>query len=337
MGILTAAGPLRAGLLLLWLALLAGCAGHGHYPRTDSFSDSEVARSALIRSVPFYAQEDYQCGPAALAMVLNHREAGVTLDETIDRVYLPGRKGSLQVEMVASARSEGMLVYPLEGELEAIIREVDAGNPVLVFQNLRLDWWPQWHFAVVIGYDLEHQEFVLHSGTEEQTTLPFRVFDNTWAKADRWARVVLPPGELPATAEPVTYVRAAHDLEEVGQTEAASDSYQAAVAAWPDSLAAGFAHANQFLAREQWQQAEEAFRQLLAFHPRTASAWHNLGLALEHNQCPVAARQARQCAGVLAPEDARFESAGSEAGEATDPAACPVTSLLEEAGCGPPR
>ena len=143
------AGPFRAGFLLLLFTLLVGCAGHGYYPGTDSFAPGDVARKALVRSVPFYPQEAYQCGPAALAMVLNHRDAGMTLDEAIDQVYLPGRRGSLQVEMVAAARSEGMLVYPLDGELEAIIREVNAGNPVLVFQNLRLGWWPQWHYALL--------------------------------------------------------------------------------------------------------------------------------------------------------------------------------------------
>jgi hypothetical protein len=336
MGIPAAAGPVRAGLLLLLLSVLAGCAGHGQYPRPDTVAGSDVAPRALIDSVPFYPQEAYQCGPAALAMVLNHRGADVSLDETVERVYLPGRQGSLQVEMVAAARAEGMLVYPLDGDLDVIIREVDAGNPVLVFQNLRFGWWPQWHFAVVTGYDLEHQEFQLHSGTEEQATLPFRVFDNTWARAGRWARVVLPPGELPATAEPVTYVRAAHDLEEVGQADAARLSYQAALDAWPDSLAAGFAHANQLLSREQWPQAEEAFRQLLLFHPRSAPAWHNLGLALKHNQCPAAAREARRCAGQLAPDDTRFAAGSVEPGT-KGPASCSVTTLLTEAGCAVPE
>lgn len=325
-------GPFRAGFLLFLFTLLVGCAGHGNYPRTDSFAAGDVARKALVRSVPFYPQEAYQCGPAAFAMVLNHRNAGVTLDEAIDQVYLPGRKGSLQVEMVAAARSKGMLVYPLEGELEAIIREVDAGNPVLVFQNLRLGWWPQWHYAVVIGYDLPRQEFVMHSGTEAQISVPFRLFDNTWAKADRWARVMLPAGKLPATAEPVTYVRAAHDLEEVGQTSAARESYRAAVNAWPDSLAAGFAHANQYLSAHQWQEAEDAFRQLLAFHPRSAPAWHNLGVALEHNQCPVAARQARHCASSLAPDDARF-AIGADRVSGAEGVSCSIRGLLDEAGC----
>lgn len=332
MGFPFLAGPSRAGFLLLIVTLVAGCAGHGNYPQRDTFAQGEVAPAALIESAPFYAQEAYQCGPAALAMMLNHREAGVTLEETVDRVYLPARQGSLQVEMVAAARSKGMLVYPLEKRLESVIREVDAGNPVLVFQNLRLGWWPQWHYAVVVGYDLAEQEFVLHSGTEEQKVLPFRLFDNTWAKADRWARVVMPPGELPATAEPVAYVRAAHDLEEVGQDEAARASYEAALEAWPDSLAAGFARANQFLSQQQWQQAEEAFRRLLAFHPQSAPAWYNLGVTLEQNQCPGAAHQAHRCARALAPEDGRF--ANAEGNVLADRAeGCSLMPLLDEAGC----
>lgn len=328
------AGPVRAGLLSLLVILLAGCAGPGHYPGPETYKQSGVSDRTVIDSVPFYPQEDYQCGPAALAMGLNHRGAEVSLAEMVDRVYLPGRKGSLQVEMVAAARAEGMLVYPLEKELDAIIREVDAGNPVLVFQNLRLDWWPQWHFAVVIGYDLPAQEFILHSGTDEQVREPFRGFDNTWGRADRWARVILPPGELPATAKPVTYVRAAHDLEEVGQIKSAATSYRAAVDAWPDSLAAGFAHANFLLSAEQWGEAGEAFRRLLTFHPGSAPGWHNFGVALARNQCPLAARQAFACAGKLAPEDERFRSPEQGSGDRDAKAACAITGLLEAAGCG---
>ena len=331
------AGPTRAGILSLLLVLIAGCAGPGNYPGPQTADQTGVAEHALIDSVPFYPQEDYQCGPAALAMGLNHRGAGVSLADMVDRVYLPGRQGSLQVEMVATARAEGLLVYPLEKELDAIIREVDAGNPVLVFQNLRLDWWPQWHFAVVIGYDLPEQEFILHTGTREEVREPFRSFDNTWARADRWARVFLPAGELPATAEPVTYVRAAHDLEEVGQAESAEASYRTAVEAWPDSLAAGFALANHLLSKEQWGQASEAFRRVLTFHPDSAPGWHNFGVALDSNQCPVAARRAFSCAATLAPEDERFRASGTTDRNDDGNAACDITDLLAAAGCeGPP-
>ncbi|WVM93376.1 hypothetical protein ULG90_05290 [Halopseudomonas pachastrellae] len=49
------------------------------------------------------------------------------------------------------------------GELDAILRELDDGNAVLVMQNLAFDWYPQWHYAAV-GYDLNTRELILHSG-----------------------------------------------------------------------------------------------------------------------------------------------------------------------------
>ena len=53
------------------------------------------------------------------------------------QLSLPERQGSLQVEMIAAAREQGLLVYPLAPELGAILREIDAGNAVLVMQNLQ--------------------------------------------------------------------------------------------------------------------------------------------------------------------------------------------------------
>ena len=76
--------------------------------------------------VPFFAQEDYQCGPAALATMLNQRGVLTTPGALKDKVYIPSREGSLQVEMVAAARNHEMLVYPLQPRLEAVLAEVAA-------------------------------------------------------------------------------------------------------------------------------------------------------------------------------------------------------------------
>src|SRR5690606_10209229 len=139
----------------------------------------------------------------------------------VARVYLPARKGSLQVEMVAAAREQGLLVYPLRPELGAVLEELAAGNPVLVMQNLALDWLPQWHYAVAVGYDLDRQTLLLHSGLHALQATPFDVFVRTWARADYWARLTLPAGRLPASAEPLAYLRAASDLEQTGQLASA--------------------------------------------------------------------------------------------------------------------
>ncbi len=119
--------------------------------------------------VPFVPQEKYQCGPAALAMMLQWAGKPVSANSLVDEVWLPEREGSLGIELRAAARSRGLMAYPVENS-EALFRELQAGRPVLVLQNLALRRWPQWHFAVVTGYQDEGNTMVLHSGTDAGKT-----------------------------------------------------------------------------------------------------------------------------------------------------------------------
>ena len=142
-----------AATALLLAALVSGCAA----PQVAGLLERpprDLPPSAEIATTPFYAQEDYQCGPASLAALLNHAGRDATPASLAPQVYLPARQGSLQAELLAATRRHGLLAYVLEPRLEALLREIAAGAPVLVLQNLALDWAPQWHYAVAIGYDL---------------------------------------------------------------------------------------------------------------------------------------------------------------------------------------
>src|SRR5262249_3927250 len=90
---------------------------------------------AEMTQVPFFPQEDYQCGPAALATNLAYLGRKLTPDDLVDEVYLPQRRGSLQVEMLAAARRRGAVSYQLAPRFEDLLREVGAGNPVIVLQD----------------------------------------------------------------------------------------------------------------------------------------------------------------------------------------------------------
>jgi tetratricopeptide (TPR) repeat protein len=259
-----------------------------------------------LADTPYFPQERYQCGPAALATVLNARGVAVTPDELVSQVYLPARAGSLQIEILSAIRRQGLLAMPIESTLDALLAEIAAGNPVLVLQNLGLDWLPRWHYAVAIGYDLERQELVLRSGTEHRRITPLRVFLNTWNRSKRWGIVVLTPGVFPAQAKPTAYLEAAGALETLGKVKEARAAYKASVERWPDNSVTWLGLGNTEYALGHAAYAEEAYRRAVRIQGSMAISWNNLAYALAAQQCIRSAREAARCATSISPENAEF-------------------------------
>lgn len=288
--------------------------------------------SVELTDTPFFPQERYQCGPAALATVLNAHGVAASPEELVPQIYLPGREGSLQVEIIAAVRRQDLMAVPIEPALDVLLAEVAAGHPVLVLQNLGLNWLPRWHYAVAIGYDLERQELVLRSGTEPRRITPFGVFLNTWNRSMRWGIVALHPGDFPARATPTPYLEAANALETLGKAKAARAAYQASAERWPGNPVAWLGLGNTEYALGNAPQAEAAFRRALNIKTNTAVAWNNLAYALAARQCIRSARQAAQCAQRMAPENPAFthtlkemeDLAAPDAGTCLPLPSCPV-------------
>ena len=219
------------------LCVLTGCV---NLPQSEALrreSNSRLPPRAELDAVPFFAQEEYQCGPAALAMALNAAGIAATPDALTEEVYIPARKGSLQVEMLAGARRHGLLAYELAPELKDVLAEVAAGNAVIVLQNLGLwAFHPYWHYAVVIGYDLEKKQILLHSGTKARRAMAIGLFEFLWIDGRRWAMVALAPGRLPASAREASYATAAAALEQAGRIAEAHRAYEALLERWPANL-----------------------------------------------------------------------------------------------------
>ncbi len=152
---------------LVVAAILGGCAA----PQTRAIIDSpqDLLPGARVASVPFFPQERFHCGPAALAMALAWSGLSVTSEQMVPEVYTPGREGTLPADIVSAARRHGRLAVPVGG-LSGVLAEISAGHPVIVFQNLGFAVLPYWHFALAIGYDLDAGTISLHSGREAERT-----------------------------------------------------------------------------------------------------------------------------------------------------------------------
>ena len=166
----------------LMLGALVGCAT----PQTDRLLKTPTALPprAEVSSVPFFPQEKYYCGPAALAMVLSWSGLPVTQEEIGAQVYTPGREGTLQTDMIAAARRNGRLAVPVT-RLPDLTAELAAGHPVVVFQNLGFGWFPVWHYAVAIGYDAKKDSIILRSGHTRRKLMSARAFDAKWSPSQR--------------------------------------------------------------------------------------------------------------------------------------------------------
>ncbi|MDB5945639.1 MAG: bacteriocin-processing peptidase family protein [Ramlibacter sp.] len=238
-----------------------------------------MPRQVEISQVPFFPQTENQCGPAAMATVLGHTGLSVTPDKLTDQLYLPARQGSLQVEMLAAPRRWGRVGYLLAPRYADVLREVAAGNPVIVLQDVG-EFFTQWHYAVLAGFDYDKGDLYLRSGTEQRLVLPFTFFERTWLKSGYWAMVVTPPDRIPVTATEPGWINAMVALERTGNREATIAGYQAAVQRWPDNLPAAIGLANQHHQRGALIEAAQVLRKALQRHPQSTVAMNNLAQTL---------------------------------------------------------
>lgn len=270
-------GAARGGLLAvlaLLLALLAGCAVQTETLRRAP--PAGLAPRVELAATPFFAQTEYHCGPAALATVLAAAGQAATPAALGEQIFLPARTGTLQIEMIAGARRQGLVATRLPGTLEAVLRELQAGQPVVVLQNLGLSWYPMWHYAVAIGYDLPSGDMLLRSGTTERLAMPLSTFEHTWVRAGSWAFVALPPGRWPATAEEAAVVEAAVGFERAAPPAQAVLAYRSALQRWGGSLSLRMGLGNSLYAGGDKAAAAAAFEDAIRLRTASAAAWMNL-------------------------------------------------------------
>lgn len=264
--------------LVLVATLFTGCATRTF--QTDSIVHSKlgIPKASRINDVPFIKQKENHCGPASLAMLLGHRNMSIPADELAAQMYTPLKEGTFQTDIISATRRQGMMALPVTS-VENLLKELAAGNPVLVFQNLGLKKIPKWHYAVAVGYDLKKPDIILHTGSDKNHRTDMRVFEHSWSLGNYWAITVLPPGKLSKSASELDHMQSAVGLEQLGKFAEAEKAYLSILERWPFSLSALIGMGNIRYSEGRFSEAVIFLTAATIKHPNSSTAWHNLALA----------------------------------------------------------
>ncbi len=158
-----------------------------------SVPDISKSRSArIIKDVPFFPQEQFQCGPASLAGVLQYWGLPVLPEEIAEEVFSKSAGGTLTIDMVIYPRGKGFSVNQYRGNLNDIEEHIERGHPLIVLVDYGFWSIKQYHFMIIVGYD--EGGLIAHSGKEPQKYIQQKDFLVSWEKTENWTLLIMPEG-----------------------------------------------------------------------------------------------------------------------------------------------
>ena len=166
-------------MTVLGIALFSGCASVAGVPDAQKQDNLHI-----IENVPFFPQEDYQCGPASLAAVLNYWGVSSAPEKVAGTIYSQSAKGTLNMDMVIYAQSRGLEASQYRGAWDDLRKKIDSGFPLIVLVDYGFSVFQSNHFMVIIGYN--EDSVVVHSGRHEKKVIPREDFLKSWERTKYW-------------------------------------------------------------------------------------------------------------------------------------------------------
>ena len=138
---------------VLVVLLLVGCSTYRGTARdTTPAKLAQEPGWILLRDVPYVPQQhETECGAAAIGMVVSYWTG--TEPKTALHHFRPvGERGIAAGKLRDYAREQGLASFVIEGKLEDLVRELEAGRPVLVGLSKPQSRDRVWdHYEVVVG------------------------------------------------------------------------------------------------------------------------------------------------------------------------------------------
>jgi hypothetical protein len=187
--------PRRLLILIALPALFAlalqGCAGPTRGDLLQKFEQNPELGS-YVRDVPFYPQEKFMCGPAALTSLLNYYSFGYDLDEVTSAVFEEKINGTLLMDMLIYAKLKGFNAQVYNSGPYDLKARLKKKNPMILFLNLGTKKKPVGHYIVAIGFDDETATVIAHSSLIQAQIFPYRSIMADWKKTGYSALLITP-------------------------------------------------------------------------------------------------------------------------------------------------
>ncbi len=150
----------------------------------------------IIKDIPFFSQEAYQCGPTSLATVMDYWYGKIGTkkrtgpDEIAAAIYSPSAGGVLGLDLERYAREHGFDTEQYAGSLDDLKKRVDRGVPPIIFVDYGVLAYQVNHFMVVTGYMKGH--IIVNSGRRENQPIAEGELEKIWKRNGYWTLVLKP-------------------------------------------------------------------------------------------------------------------------------------------------
>ncbi len=139
--------------------------------------------------VPFVAQQQTNdCGPAALASVLQYRGIDIPLEEITEEVYIPALRRTLMPDMENYARDLGRSTRSGRGSIDFLKESLDEADPVIILMEAGSGFIGSPHYIVIWGYT--PRGFLAHIGKRDNAFIDFDELDRRWKQMNRLYLVI---------------------------------------------------------------------------------------------------------------------------------------------------
>ncbi|MBN2655324.1 MAG: C39 family peptidase [Nitrospirae bacterium] len=161
--------------LIASILFIAACSVSYLQPSKNAF---------ILDTVPFFPQDDFQCGPSSLASVLNFHGVNVTPNDISAEIYSPKARGTLTIDMILYLQKRGLKADQYSGSMSDLKDKLRSGYPMIVMADFGFSSIQMNHFMVVTGYD--NAGIVVNSGKSRSALISSRDFISAWQRTKNW-------------------------------------------------------------------------------------------------------------------------------------------------------